>query len=162
MTSVSDLGQLDRLVNRGDVLRRRLEGWEMRLNQVIEAARVKDYELGKHDCVRLACATAEALTGLDLWAPIAGRYASRREAHRLVVEYGGSFTGAFSRLFDIEPCALARARRGDVAEYRGPAGDGLQVEPHLVIVLGARCAGLGEHGLYFIRRELCAHAWRIG
>lgn len=143
-------------------LRIRRQGWESRLAEVIEAARSRPYQLGAHDCFRFACSAIEALTGLDLWAPWQGRYTTRREALRLLAGYGGTFTAAASRMFQAEPAPMGFARRGDIAEYVGPAGVDLAIEPHLVVVVGAQAAGLGEHGLYRIRRSSCAHVWRIG
>ena len=136
---------------------RRLEGWESRLAAVLEAARARPYQLGEHDCFRLACASIEALTGVDAWPQFRGRYSSRREALVLIAQYGSSFTAAFSKFFGAAPVPMARSRRGDVAEYRDAEG-----EAHLGVVAGARVAGLGERGLKFLARSSCLHAWRIG
>src|SRR6266508_3556525 len=74
----------------------RLPGWEDRLAEAIAAARAKPYVLGEHDCFRLACAVVRALTGEDRWPQWRGRYASKREALRLIAEAGRDFTAAFS------------------------------------------------------------------
>jgi hypothetical protein len=135
----------------------RREGWEGRLAAVLEDARGRSYVLGEHDCFRLACAAVEALTGVDLWAAWAGRYRTRREALALLASYGGTFTGAFSRLFGAAPEPIALARRGDIAEYQDPRG-----ERHLGVVNGARVVLLLAAGVEGIPRSACRHAWRIG
>jgi hypothetical protein len=135
----------------------RIDGWELRLVQVIEGARGRAYVLGEHDCFRLACSVVEALTGVDHWADWGGRYSTKREALVLLADYGGTFTDAFSRLFGVEPSPIAMAHRGDIAEYQDATG-----EKHLGVVIGAEVAVLGETGLLFVRRSACRHAWRIG
>ena len=136
----------------------RRPGWEDRLAAVIEAARSAPYELGRHDCFRLACSVIDALTGIDLWAPFAGSYASRREALRRIAEFeAAGFTAAASKLFGSTPMPMPFARRGDVCEFRDEDG-----EQHLGIVLGVKVALLGPEGLAFAGRDECRHCWRIG
>ncbi len=135
----------------------RLEGWEARLAGAVELARARPYQLGEHDCFRFACAALEALTGEDRWPAWRGKYATRREALRLLAEYGGSFAAAFTRFFGVETAPMPRARRGDVCQYQDAGG-----ELHLVVCMGAAVAGLVEAGLIFLPRSSCAHCWRIG
>jgi len=135
----------------------RLPGWESRLAALIETARSEPYELGRHDCFRLACASIEALTGIDHWPRWAGRYGTRRDALKLIAEFHREgFTAAASKLFGREPVAPLLARRGDIVELV-QAG-----EQHLGVAVGAEAAVLGEAGLAFIPLSECAHCWRIG
>lgn len=135
----------------------RLDGWEKRLAELIEAARSRPYVLGEHDCFRLACAVVEALTGVDHWPKWAGKYRTKREALALIATYGSNFTDAASRMFDGPPIEMPFAHRGDIAEFRDPSG-----EAHLAIVLGADVAVPVDTGLLFLKRRACRHAWRIG
>lgn len=136
----------------------RREGWERRLQDVVQAAQGQPYRLGEHDCFRFACAAVEALTGEDRWAEWAGRYITRHRALRLLHEYGGGgFTEAFNKFFGAEPVVRGLARRGDVLEYVDAAG-----EQHLGVCIGAEVAVLGEAGLAFVKLSQCRHAWRVG
>jgi hypothetical protein len=135
----------------------RLDGWEGRLAAVLKGARTRPYVLGTHDCFRVACAAVQALTGVDHWPDWAGRYSTRREALRLIAAYGGTFTGAYSRLFGSEPVAMSFAQRGDIAEYIDPTG-----EAHLGVMNGASVLVLGADGLFGVGLFDCRHAWRIG
>ena len=137
---------------------RRTVGWEARLAAVIEEARYTPYELGTHDCFRVACRAVEALTGVDLWSEWAGRYRTRREALRLIVEYGGDFDGAASRLFRVAAAAPALASRGDILKYVDPGTR----EPHLGVCFGRDAAVLGESGLLFVPVSACAACWKVG
>jgi hypothetical protein len=134
----------------------RLEGWEERLAGVIAAAKVKPYVLGEFDCFCLACSTVQALTGRDLWTPWAGSYRSKHEALLRIVEFGGDFTAAFTKLFGGAPMPMALGWRGDVCEFAEESG-----EQHLGIILGVNVALLGPDGLEYRPREVCRHCWRI-
>lgn len=137
----------------------RQPGWEGRLAAAIEAARGQPYRLGEHDCFRFACRVVEALTGVDLWPPFAGRYASQRQALKVIAEWGGTFTEAFTAFFGSAPQRMAWARRGDIAEV-------LDIEPphlpHLGVVTGSQIAVLLDTGLAFLPRSRGRHCWRIG
>lgn len=135
----------------------RLEGWEGRLLAVIEAARHQRYELGQHDCFRVACAAIEALTGVDRWPEWAGRYSTRREALHLIAQYGHSFEHAFSWFFGTEPAGPKLARRGDICALATPDG-----EKHLGVCMGVDTAFLAEPGLLFVPTSSCLCCWRVG
>lgn len=143
----------------------RREGWEMRLAHVIVGATHHAYKLGEHDCFRLALAAVEALTCVDLWPDWQGRYSTRLQSLRLLLDFAGPapdddhnpFSRAFTRLFGVETSGMAYARRGDIAEYIDADG-----QQHLGVVTGTRVAVLGEHRLLTVRLDECAHCWRIG
>lgn len=148
----------------------RVQGWERGLEAAIEAARLKPYVIGQHDCFRLACAVVAALTGVDLWPGWAGRYGTGRGALRHVALFAQGdgqptterspaafFTRAACRLFGAQPVPMAQARRGDIAEFRDDKG-----ECHLGVVLGSTVAVLDSAGLVFIPRRWAVHAWRVG
>jgi hypothetical protein len=134
----------------------RLEGWERRLEDVLQAAESEPYVLGVHDCFKVACAAVHALTGVDFWPEWAGRYNTQQEALRLIVEYGGDFDGAFSRLFGTELGNPLFARRGDVLKFES---EGV---PHLGVCRGRGVVVLGEKGLQTIPLRSCAGVWKIG
>lgn len=135
----------------------RAEGWEGRLNAVIDAARATPYALGTHDCFRVACATVHALTGVDRWAEWQGRYRSRREALALIAEHGRSFEAAASAFFGEPASDVRHARRGDLVCVQTEDG-----EKHLGVCLGINAAVLGPDGLAFVPTMTCLCCWRIG
>jgi hypothetical protein len=135
----------------------RVDGWEGRLQRVLEAARTAPYVLGHHDCFRVACAAVEALTGINRWPEFSGRYRTKAEARRLMASYGRSFDEVFGRIFDCEGVDPKLARNGDVVKYTDPEG-----EAHLGVCVGSHVAVLGESGLLFVPREDCGPCWRVG
>lgn len=141
----------------------RLDGWEARLNAVIEAFRNERYELGVNDCFRLACAVIAALTGVDRWPEFAG-YKTRREALMRIARHGSSFEAAGDWFFGGPRVDLRQARRGDLVAVQTADG-----EKHLAVHLGDRLALMAGAGLLVLRlhemraaqcRALCC--WRSG
>ena len=147
----------------------RLEGWERRLFDVIEDARVQPYVLGEHDCFRVACRVIDALTGIDRWPEFKG-YKTRREALRNIATRGKSFTDAGDWFFGVQGMPPALARRGDIAAITTDEpiknNEGLIVgeykEHHLAVVMGKQCAGLTESGLVWLPVKTALCAWRVG
>ena len=155
----------------------RTEGWELRLAAALEDARNRKYQLGTHDCLRVALSCVAALTGVNLWGPFDGQYATYRQSVLLIADVKrwpalagreisegdaaalgrlhGIFRGAFTFLFDADPQDVKLARRGDVCEYT----DG---QPHLGVCNGATVAVLKDSGLAFVPLQACNVCWRIG
>lgn len=134
----------------------RLPGWESRLAAALEAARARPYELGVHDCFRLACVVIEALTGVDRWPEFRGTYRSRREALVRLAHYGSSWRAAGDAFFGAPAVPALAARRGDICSLE------LEGESHLGVCTGAQAAMLCERGLLGIALERCDYAWRVG
>ena len=156
----------------------RIEGWEQRLSELIEAARKQPYVLGEHDCLKVALCSVEAMTGRALWPLFQGRYSttaearrliantdnwpafydgaiSREQAHEAVRKFGSHFDAAFSLLFREHPMPAPYARRGDVCKYTDE-------DSHLGVCIGATVAVLKADGLAFVPVTRCDHVWRIG
>jgi len=134
----------------------RLQGWESRLAQVIEAARHRPYVLGQADCFRFACESVEALTGENRWPEFAGKYSTEREALHLLAQHGHSFEDAFDWFFNVQRSDVRLARRGDIVAL---ANGG---QKHLGVCGGALVAALGPEGVVSVPILECLCAWRIG
>jgi len=135
----------------------RLQGWESRLAQIIAEAQSRPYQLGVHDCFRVACQVVHALTGVDRWTEFSG-YTTEREALHRLAGYGSSFLAAGDRFF---ACAHERravlARRGDVVAYQDAIG-----KWHLGVCDGGRFCALGTDGLVWHPLRSAAACWRVG
>jgi hypothetical protein len=135
----------------------RIEGWESRLDAILEAQRQVPYQLGREDCFRLACRAVEAVTGVDRWPEFAGRYRTKREALAEIARFGSSFDRAMDWFFGAMSISVLQARRGDIVSLRDPGGD-----LHLGVCVGARAACYGPSGLTFVPLSACRSAWRVG
>lgn len=134
----------------------RREGWESRLQALLEDARHTPYTLGVHDCFRLTCRVVEALTGVDRWPEFAG-YKSEREALSALAAYGRTFVEAGDRFFGHARLDPKLARRGDVCAYLDTIG-----KWHLGICTGAHVALLAPEGLMFEPLDVAQCCWRVG
>jgi hypothetical protein len=130
----------------------RLEGWESKLEELLNAARVMPYRLGSHDCFTLAVAVVEALTGEK---GLQFRYSTPEEAKALIKRHGATFEDAFDWCFRMPRIPCQQAQRGDLLAVK------LDDEKHLAICLGTHMACLGEEGLVFLPSSLAHCAWRV-
>lgn len=136
---------------------RRLD-WPERLTAVVEAARGKPYVLGDNDCLRLACAAVDAVTGVDYWPRFAG-YKTRRQALVTIAKIAPSLGEAVTATLGVSPAPTFSAQRGDILLYRDDRGEdhlGVCVGRHVTLMAadGTLLMGLDHPGL------LCS--WRVG
>ena len=134
----------------------RLPDWEARFNDVVaQFLAPKPYQLGVHDCFRMACAVVEALTGEDRWPSFSG-YTTKREALLKVAQYGSSWEAAGDFFFG-ERIHINYARKGDIATYVD-----VMKEKHLTVVLGSELLALGKDGPATLPRRQATCVWRVG
>lgn len=123
------------------------EGWESRLACVIEEFRHAPYVLGHSDCLRLACAAVEAVTGTDFWRRFAG-YTTRRQALVTIARIAPSLGEAVTRVLGRQPIDVRATTRGDLVLFRDDDG-----EDHLGVVVGRDVALYDADGLRFVSRD---------
>lgn len=136
---------------------RRMSGWEVRLDLVVDAARAEPFVWGRSDCFTFVCECIEALTGEDRAAPWRGRYATERESLRLMAKHGHSLRQAGDWFFGSEAISARQARRGDAVLFQSPDG-----RKPLGICLGAMSAARSFDGLVFLPTVSAVLAWRVG
>jgi len=132
--------------------------WPERLLEAMEAARRKPYVLGEHDCLRVACAAVEAMTGMNYWPRFAG-YTTKRQALVTIARIAPSLGEAVTAVLGVQPSPVASAWRGDIVLYRDTMG-----EDHLGVVMGLQVLLTAPEGTLSIRIDhpgLLA-SWRIG
>lgn len=133
----------------------RLEGWELRLSAVIEAARARPFAWGRHDCALWAAEIVEALTGCQVMTDWRGRYGNGRGARRYLRALGfADIEAAVSARLGAPLASVWLAMRGDIV--LAPDGHGLGV-----------CAGrealflAPSGGLTALPLGLCQMAWSL-
>lgn len=133
----------------------RVNHWERRLAEAIEAARELPFRWGQHDCATFAFDLRRALAGgPDVAALWRGRYATAIGAARVMRRLGWSSLEAAGRDLLGPPLASVHlARRGDLLLADTGLGFG--------VCLGARAAGYAPAGLVFVPLSACALAWRV-
>jgi hypothetical protein len=134
----------------------RPEGWEHRLAAVIEGARARPYQLGRHDCLLFACDAWEAVTGTPAPVQLRGAYASKREALALIARHGKTLRAAVSAVTGLPELHPFAARRGDLLLWTDASGE------HLGICAGRHGAVLADDGLSFKPLTEFDAAWSVG
>lgn len=133
----------------------RLEGWEVRLFDAVEAARARPFEWGHHDCATWAFDVRRSLVGGDdlagLWR---GRYRTALGAQRVMRKLGWSDIEAMGRSLLGDPLAsVLMAQRGDMLLSGA--------DPAFGVCVGARGAFVGPDGLAFVPLGQCLMAWSV-
>ncbi len=130
-------------------------GWELRLATAVEAARVRAFEWGQHDCAIWAFDLRRDLTGGEdvagLWR---GRYRTAAGARRVMRRLGWhSLEDAGRALLGAPLPSVSFAQRGDLVLSSTSLGFG--------VCLGALAAGIAPAGMIFVPLAATALAWRI-
>jgi hypothetical protein len=133
----------------------RIELWESRLADLLEAARHKPYVIGEHDCFHLACQAIEVMTGVDRWPEFAG-YKTSKQALKKMAQFGSTFIAAGDWFFGSPSISVKFARRGDICCIVDDVG-----ERHLGICVGEWTAGLQKDGLKYVPTLKCECAWKV-
>ena len=136
----------------------RRNDWPERLTAVIEAARQQPYVLGRHDCLRVACAAVDALTEVDHWPKFKG-YKTKRQALARIARIAPSLGEAVTATLAVSPAPTFSALRGDLLLYRDESG-----EDHLGVCVGRYVVLTAPEGSLLLGLDhpslLCS--WRIG
>jgi cell wall-associated NlpC family hydrolase len=136
----------------------RLDGWESRLMALVDTAQRTPYVLGENDCLRLACASVEALTGVDYWPRFKG-YKTKRQALVTIARIAPSLGEAVTATLAVSPAPTFAAQRGDIVLFRDDEG-----ESHLGVCIGREVVVTAEQGAITLgledKRLLCS--WRVG
>jgi len=134
----------------------RVDGWEKRLNGLVEEYRHVPFKYGSHDCAIFAATVIDAIAPLKVRLAFAGKYTGKVGAVRTIRKIGGSdLKAATTALLECEPVPPQYAQRGDPMVY---VVEGVQ---HLAVCLGAQAALPVESGLQFIPAGDCECCWRI-
>ena len=133
----------------------RVENWERLLAEAIEAARLRPFAWGTHDCPTFAFETRTALTGGDdtaaLWR---GRYSTARGGERVMRRLGWASLEEMGRsLLGTPRASVLLARRGNIVLADTGLGFG--------ICVGASALGMAPEGLVTVPLTSCRFAWGV-
>jgi hypothetical protein len=133
----------------------RIENWERRLAEAIDAARGRPFVWGIHDCPTFAFQTRMILTGgEDVAALWRGRYTTALGGQRVMRRLGWGSLEDMGRALLGEPRpAVLLAQRGDIVLADTGLGFG--------VCVGASAVGIAPVGLVTVPLTCCQLAWRI-
>src|SRR3990170_2470650 len=119
---------------------RRFEDWPERLDAAIEAARVRPWRWGDHDCVLFAADLVLAMTGIDPMRGLRGRYNTAIGAARIIRRTGGGdLEGAVASILGglgYPTIAVTEAQRGDAILFTGVVLPDATLVPAVGICVG--------------------------
>ena len=148
---------------------RRVDNWESKLDNFIEARRNIGMEWGTSDCFLLVFDMAQVITGLEHDdvnpdKPFRGKYRTPRQGYNLLKKYSG---GGLAETCDMIAKQLGMiekqvrfASRGDVAMLHVETLIG-GVRDVMGIVMGDVVVAQGKDGLLFIDRKEIKRAWSL-
>lgn len=133
------------------------------LIEYIERSALTPWEWGKMDCVMFAAGWVLGVTGIDIAAPIRGKYATTSQARRLIKRNGGFLSGIGAH---IDDCGFVRTRDprdGDFGIVDAPIAMRDRM-PVVGAVMAIRSGGLwvckSERGMVAADMPFAA-AWKI-
>ena len=124
----------------------RVENWEHKLNEYIEANKDKAFKYGTWDCCIFTAGAVHAITGIN---HIKGfKYKSKKVAEKILEANGGIVT-ILDEKFKQIPSSLAK--RGDLVLYNQAVG----------ICIGARGLFLNPEGYSTVSMNDIVLAWGV-
>lgn len=98
---------------------KRLHDWQTRLSEYLTANTLTPFKYGSLDCGLFVAGAIEAMTGVDVAAPLRGKYRNRREAFAEIKSLCGQATMEaiaihLAEQFDVPEITPSFAQRGDV------------------------------------------------
>jgi hypothetical protein len=134
---------------------RRRQDWPLRLNAWLDSVREKPFSWGAHDCVMGAADAVKMMTDEDPAKAYRGRYVTRTEAARVLVEHGGLEAMVTAALG--APLSNPKfAQRGDLVLVDSGAEG-----PAIAVVILDKAAAPGPEGVVFVPMEAWQKAWRV-
>ena len=128
---------------------KRLFNWPENLHRFIDSKRLTPFKLGVNDCGLFAAGAVSAMTGVDLFSSLKGKYTDAAGEQAVLM---GLVTA-----HNLQEVPVSMARRGDICLYVSENG------PTALVVSGdgVNALGPGDKGLISIPVLKCSKAWRI-
>jgi len=130
----------------------RIDGWEVRLNDVIDAALHEPFVWGQQDCSLFAAKCADAVNGTSIEAKHRGRYKTLRGATGRMKRLGGCEGVLRSEGF-VKVLTLF-AQRGDIVIINQEGREAMGV------INGGKIVAASHDGLVFLPMTEAVGVWR--
>lgn len=124
----------------------RVDNWEHKLSEYIEANRDKTFKYGAWDCCIFTAGIVKEITGKNYIKEF--KYKSKKKAESVLQEHGGIIKILNERFENINPL---KAQRGDIIFCDGAIG----------ICIGAKAVFVNLQGYSFILMKSWQYAWRV-
>jgi hypothetical protein len=147
---------------------KRFPDWPKRLNAHLETVRDKPFAWGEHDCALAAAGAIQAMTGVDIAAPLRGKYSSAGTAVVAMRDFaGGSLEQVIEKIAQdrkMPEIKSKMAQRGDLVLLDGELlrfEDDQGAAVAIVGMNGAVAHAVGPKGAVVIPLAAWHRAWRV-
>lgn len=132
----------------------RVKNWQTRLIETLEGFSGVGFKWGTADCMQLALACSEAMTGIVTY-PNAHGYKTERGALRVLKKHGfDNCEQAIEAAFDEKPVIMAG--RGDIGIIDTPEG------PAALVCVGNQFVGISpDSGFIYLPRAMVRRAFEV-
>jgi hypothetical protein len=131
----------------------RIEGWEKKLDSVIERKRNQPFNWADNNCLGLVAEVQQEITGNTDFPEALEDVSSKFNAQRIILKNAKNLTEWVDNKLRRIPITMAT--RGDVVEVETPEG------PAMGICVGAKAVFIGQDGLEYISLVALIRAWRV-
>lgn len=130
----------------------KIENWEIKLIDYIEATKLKKFKWGVNDCCSFVAGAVKAMTGVDFYKDYKGKYNDEETAMKALYDVSGykTIAGMLNNKFEAKQINLAQ--RGDIV---------MNDQRAIGICLGSTSAFLTKDGLIFIATHQCIKCWGV-
>jgi hypothetical protein len=131
----------------------RQEGWENRLEELVQSKRNQPFDWAENNCVGLVAEAQLTITGKTDFPEVLENIGNKHNAHRLILKHGKNITEGANKYFTAIPITMAQ--RGDIVELETCEG------PAVGLCIGAKAVFIGKDGLEYIPLTSLIRAWRM-
>ena len=130
----------------------RIEGWENRLEELVQSKRNQPFSWADNNCMGFVAQAQKTITGETDFPEVLDNLKSKNNALKLVLK-NGSLTDWVNK--HLEQIPITMARRGDIVDIETCEG------PAMGLCIGHKAVFLGQNGLEYIPLTFLIRAWRI-
>ena len=131
----------------------REEGWENRLEELVNKKRNQPFDWAENNCMQLVTEAQQTVTGHTDFPEALQNVGTKYSAYKLVLKRAKNLTELMDKHF--ERIVITMARRGDIVEIETCEG------PAMGICMGTHAVFVGIEGIEYIPLETLIRAWRM-
>jgi|TARA_Y100000310_G_scaffold194059_1_gene194038 hypothetical protein len=144
---------------------RRIDGWEIKLDDFIRSRQYTKFEWGEHDCTSFACDAIKEITSTDVLYWFRGRYRNKITAYELLKEFsGGGLIETFDKLtseFGMSEIEQNFAGRGDLVLCNVPTVINEELPSLGIIGLSEKIYIPGTRQLQIFEKTIGEKFWKV-
>lgn len=130
----------------------RIEGWENRLEELVQSKRNQPFNWANNNCMGFVAEAQKTITGETDFPEVLENLKNKNNALKLVLK-NGSLTDWVNK--HLEQIPITMAQRGDIVDVETCEG------PAMGLCIGSRAVFIGKDGLEYVSLTSLIRAWRM-